>query len=153
MVGAVILEGYAPGVFNVEDALDAGADTCNAGTLGNRRQASPSSDRMSLCDSPNPFGWVCHNKTAERKRDPPAETTTPVAFLSTYGSGPVTISSRARETKWEAGWVSLFAPGAIEQATAADLEDDVAMFGQLSTVSAKEAGKYKFELYKREERY
>jgi hypothetical protein len=111
---------------------------------------------MSLCDAPNPFGWVC-NKTAsaERKqaRAPLAEITTTVAFLNTYGSGPVTISSRAHETKWEVGWVSLFAPGYIEQADADELSDAVDLFGQLSTVSAKEAGKYKFELYKREERY
>jgi hypothetical protein len=111
---------------------------------------------MDLRDDPNPFGWV-FNRTAERKQvrlSAEREGTTPVAFLSTYGSGPVTISSREHESRWEAGWVSLFAPGVIEtQFRKEDLPYIVEYFGQVPTVPASDAGKYKFELYKHEERY
>jgi hypothetical protein len=78
---------------------------------------------------------------------------TPVAFLNTYGSGPVTISSRAHETKWEAGWVSLFAPGVIQPWPTYLLSYVASWFGELPRVHAEDAGKYKFDLFKRGEHY
>ena len=159
LVGAAILEGDATGAFSVEGALTAGDPGCNDGNFAFRkavRQAAPTLGRMDLRDDPNPFGWV-FNRTAERKQvrlSAKDEGTTPVAFLSTYGSGPVTISNREHESRWEAGWVSLFAPGVIEtQVPKEDLPDIVEVFGQVPTVPASDAGKYKFVLYKHEERY
>lgn len=68
-------------------------------------------------------------------------------------SGPFTVSSKTKQTKWESGWVDFLVPLAVTQLNPVVLEQQVTIYGELPRVSVKDFGKYKFQFFKPEEHY
>jgi hypothetical protein len=67
---------------------------------------------------------------------------------------PVTIASRTHHPKWERGWVKFMVAQRVSPATAGDVAELEAELGaKLPRASVDDLKNYKFQLFRKEERY
>jgi hypothetical protein len=90
------------------------------------------------------------NKTDPRQA---GEGTIPVAQNLFVMNGPVTVSSKTHETKWEEGWVDFMVPFATDKYDEQTLQDWIQQYGELPKVSTEDFGKFKFQLFRKDDKY
>lgn len=152
-----LLEGDPAGALSITNAatyLGGPADGCLKPTGGGRqgnnlegffpRMPTFGEETNSLFES------MLRNKTDPRRA---GEVTIPAAFNLFVMSGPVTVSSKTHETRWEKGWVDFMVPLFIGPVDEQSLQGLTQTYGELPKVSVYDIGKFNFQLVRKDDKY
>lgn len=155
-VTVALLEGDPAGALSIENAsaILGPAEGCLKPTGGGRqgnnlegffpRMPTFGEETNSLFES------MLRNKTDPRRA---GEVTIPVAQGLFVMSGPVTVSSKTHETRWEKGWVDFMVPLFIRSVNEQSLQGLTQTYGELPKVSVDDIGKFNFQLFWKDDKY